>query len=47
LLSFIIPVLAKYGVKVATLRRDNKAVDHAKEIVDAAVPYFSPRSSRF
>jgi quinol-cytochrome oxidoreductase complex cytochrome b subunit len=40
LLSFIIPVLAKYGVKVATLRKDNKTVDHAKEIVDAAVPYF-------
>jgi hypothetical protein len=39
-LSFIIPVVAKYGVKVKNLRRENKPVDHSKEILDAATPYF-------
>jgi hypothetical protein len=38
--SFIIPVLAKYGVKVTDLRKANQTVDHTKEILDATTPYF-------
>jgi hypothetical protein len=38
LLSFIIPVLAKYGVKIKTLRNE-KAVNHLKEFSDIATPY--------
>ena len=38
-LSFIIPVLAKYGVKIKTLRENNQAVNHIKEFSDIATPY--------
>jgi hypothetical protein len=40
LLSFIIPVLAKYGVKINDARKSSQTINHSKEILDAATPYF-------